>query len=221
MIDHHSVGTVFADNYIDPTAAATGEIIFDISREFLARKLIKRISKKINECLYASISSDTGCFKYSNVTSKTHKIAAELMKSGIDTAEINRLLFDSKTFEQMKAENAGFDAMHIYYDGKVSVICFTYEMKESLSLKDEHLETLIDVARSVAGVEVAIAIRQFNPTNSFRVSTRASGNVDVSKICMHFGGGGHVKAAGCTITAENIQAAADMVLEEVAKQLKN
>ena len=219
MIDHHSKGEPYADYYVASDAAATGEIIFDISRELLARGVIKAIPDKTDYCLYAAISSDTGCFKYSNVTPKTHICSAEILKSGVDAAEINRLLFDSKSMEVLAVEKAGFDTLKMFHNGKIAVVFFTYQMKQKLGVLDEHLETLIDVARSVEGVDVAIAIRQPGPDKTFRVSTRSSNAVDVSVVCSYFGGGGHIRAAGCTIVADCIEHVADLVITEVEKQL--
>jgi len=219
MIDHHAKGEPYADYYVASDAAAAGEIVFDISREMLKRGAIKEIPDKTDFCLYAAISSDTGCFKYSNVTPKTHICSAELMKSGIDTAQINRLLFDSKSMEVLAVEKAGFDTLKMFHNGKIAVVFFTYQMKQKLGVLDEHLETLIDVARSVEGVDVAVAIRQPGPDKTFRVSTRSSNAVDVSAVCSYFGGGGHIRAAGCTIVADCIEHVADLVITEIEKQL--
>ncbi len=218
-IDHHSKGDDYADYLVVDNAAAAGEIVFDISREFLRRGLIKTLPPKLDFCLYAAISSDTGCFKYSNVTPKTHIRSAELLNSGVDAAGINQLLFDSKSMEVLAAEKAGFDTLKMFHKGKIAVVYFTNEMKTKLGILDEHLETLIDVARSVEGVEVAIAVRQPTEKKSFRVSTRSQGTVDVSTVCAAFGGGGHAKASGCTILADSIEHAAFLVVSEVEKQM--
>ncbi len=219
-LDHHSKGEHYADYFVMENAAATGEIVFDISREFLKRGVIKALPQKLDFCLYTAISSDTGCFKYSNVTPKTHIRSAELLKSGIDTAGINQLLFDSKSMEVLAAEKAGFDTLKMFHDRKIAVVYFTYDMKCKLGILDEHLETLIDVARSVEGVEVAIAVRQPTEKKVFRISTRSQGSVDVSVVCAEFGGGGHLRASGCTIMADSIEHAADLVVTEVEKQMK-
>ena len=219
MIDHHAKGEPYADYYVASDASAAGEIVFDISREMLKRGVIDKIPPKMDFCLYAAISSDTGCFKYSNVTPKTHICSAELLNSGIDTAEINRLLFDSKSMEVLAVEKAGLDTLKMFHNGKIAVVFFTYQMKQKLGVLDEHLETLIDVARSVEGVDVAVAIRQPGPDKTFRVSTRSSNAVDVSAVCAYFGGGGHIRAAGCTIVADCIDHVADLVVTEVEKQL--
>ena len=219
-LDHHGKGENYSDYYVMNHAAATGEIVFDISREFLKRGIIQEIPPKADYCLYAAISSDTGCFKYSNVTPKTHLRSAELLKSGVDAAGINQLLFDSKSMEVLTAEKAGFDTIKMFHNRKIAVVFFTYDMKCALGILDEHLETLIDVARSVEGVEVAIAVRQPTADKVFRVSTRSSGYVDVSVVCTAFGGGGHIRASGCTIMADSIEHAADLVVAEVEKQMR-
>ncbi len=219
-IDHHVKGDPYADTFMVESAAAAGEIVFDISREFLARGIIKELPEKLDFCLYAAISSDTGCFKYSNVTPKTHIRSAELMKSGVDTAKINQLLFDSKSMEVLAVEKAGLETLKLFHRRKIAVVFFTYDMKQKLGVLEEHLETLIDVARSVEGVEVAVAIRQPTKEKSFRVSTRSAGNVDVSVICTHFGGGGHVRASGCTVVADSITHVADLVVAEIEKQMR-
>ena len=220
MIDHHAKGEPYADYLVMPGVAAAGEIVFDISRQFLADGIIDRLPDRLDFCLYAAISSDTGCFKYSNVTPQTHIRSAELLKSGVDTARINQLLFDSKSMEVLAVEKAGFDTLKMFHGGKIAVVFFTYDMKQKLGVLDEHLETLIDVARSVEGVDVAVAIRQPGPDKVFRVSTRSASSVDVSVVCTYFGGGGHVRASGCTIIADSIEHVADLVVGQIEKQMR-
>lgn len=220
MIDHHKSGTPFADNYIRPGIAATGEIIFELSREMLHRKKIPAITKEIDFCIYTAISSDTGCFKYSNVTPDTHRRAAKLLASGIDTAEINRLLFDSKSPEIVQAEKLAMQSLRYFADGRISVVPFSAQMKKDNGLLDEHTETIVDIARSIDGVMVGIAIKQSDkdPT-SFRVSLRSNCDVNVAEICMGFGGGGHVRAAGCTIIANDMDEVVEIISSAVAKKI--
>lgn len=220
MIDHHAKGEPYADYLVMPGVAAAGEIVFDLSRAFLERGIIKALPQKLDFCLYAAISSDTGCFKYSNVTPETHIRSAAILNSGIDTARINQLLFDSKSMEVLAVEKAGFDTIKRFHNGRIAVVFFTYDMKQKLGVLDEHLETLIDVARSVEGVDVAVAIRQPGPEKVFRVSTRSASNVDVSVVCTYFGGGGHVRASGCTVMADSIEHVADLVVGQIEKQIR-
>ncbi len=204
MIDHHASGDLYASYcYIRPNAAATGEIIFDLVK-VLASEGRLHITDALCVDLYAAISGDTGCFRFSNATSKTHMRAAELLVSGIDSAEINHRLYDSKSMEQLRAEAAGISNLQLFADGRLAIITFPYALKAALGLSDEHLETLIDVARSLEGVEVAICIRQPAAEGRFRVSARSSSSYDVSELCRQFDGGGHAKAAGCTVLAADI-----------------
>ena len=214
MIDHHGMGEPYADHYIRSDAAATGEILFDIVKELADADKIT-ITDALCIDLYAAISSDTGCFRYSNVTPETHMRAAELVASGIDCADINHKLLEARTLDQLRAQAAGISNLHLFADGKVAIVTFPYALKAALDLCDEHLETLIDVARSLAGVKVAIAIRQPGTGGTFRVSTRSNCDYDVSALCARFGGGGHKKAAGCTITAADTDEAMNRIVREI------
>ncbi len=216
MLDHHAGGTPFGTyHYIRPQAAAAGEILFDLVKE-LATEERMPITDTLCVDLYAAISGDTGCFRFSNATSETHLRAAELLASGIDSAEINHLLFTSKTMEQLRAEAAGMSNLHLFAQGRVAVITFPYALKMALGLSDEHMDTLIDVARSLIGVEVALCIRQPGAEGKFRVSARSATDYDVSALCAAFGGGGHLRAAGCTVTAEDIGDAMNKVVSAIS-----
>ena len=218
MIDHHAKGTVYADNYIDPTAAATGEIIYRMARRMVELKYIDRIPERTLNCIYAAVSSDTGCFKFSNTTPQTMRIAAELIEAGVDFSRINTLLYDSKPLLQLKAEGEAIYRLRTYMDGRISSVVFPYSLKCSIGASSEHLETLIDVARSVEGSEVSFVVKQKTEEKLFNVSMRSAGDIDVSEICARFGGGGHQRAAGCRISAESAEIAEKRVLEEIIKK---
>lgn len=214
MIDHHGMGEPYADCYISSEAAATGEIMFDLVKQLATEERVE-ITDALCTCLYAAISADTGCFRFSNVTPETHLRASELMASGIDCAEINRRLYESKTMDQLRAQAAGISNLQLFADGAIAVITFPYALKAALGLRDEHLETLVDVARSLIGVKVAISIRQPETEGVFRVSTRSSCSYDVSSLCAKFGGGGHKKAAGCTLTAADMDEAMNKIISAI------
>ena len=211
MIDHHENGEVFADHFIQPEAAATGEILFDLFK-VLAQEGQIGFDARLATLLYAAISADTGCFRYSNVTPETHMRAAELMSFDIDTAVINHRLFQTKSMELLRAEGAGISNLQLYADGRVAVVTFPYALKVALGLGDEHLDTLVDIARSVEGAKIAIAIRQSTTEGIYRVSVRSSCDYDVSTLCAAFNGGGHKKAAGCTLSAPDMESAVDQLL---------
>ena len=207
MIDHHGVGTVYADNFIVTSASATGEILYDLFTLLAQRCGINEIPQDVCQLVYTAISSDTGCFRYNNVKAHTHQIAAELISRGIDSAFINHRLFGIKSLRQMQVEHAGFERMNFYDDGKIAVITFPHDLKVQYGADDETLETLIDVARCVKGVEISVVIKQSTEEKKYRVSTRSNTNFDVAKLCALYGGGGHERAAGCTLNCDSILAA--------------
>lgn len=223
MIDHHERGEMYADGWVDGRYSSTGEMIYELSRALLRTGRIPAIPPEVDKLLYAAISSDTGCFRYSNASPSAHAAAAELLSGGsFDPAEINHLLFEVKSEKLLMAERLGAERMTRYCNGALGIITFPASLKKEHGLTDEHLETLVDIPRSLEGVQVAVAIRQPTDTHVFRVSMRANGNVDVAAICARFGGGGHVKAAGCTIddpTIVTVEQAADAVAAVIAQAL--
>lgn len=206
MIDHHAKGTAYADNYIVPGASSCGEVLCSIV-DVLFERTGAEMPRRVCELIYTALSADTGCFRYNNTAPSSHTLAARLIARGVDSADINHKLFGIKTLKQMQVEHAGFERMNFYAGGRIAMIAFPYDLKNQYGATDENLETLIDVARCVKGVEVAAVIKQPTEENKFRVSMRSSCDFDVSDVCAHYGGGGHERAAGCTISADSILAA--------------
>ena len=220
MIDHHGKGTPYADNYVLPGASSCGEVLCSVIDRLLSMAKAE-MPKRVSELIYTAISSDTGCFRYSNVSPSTHILAARLIESGVDGADINHRLFGIKSLKQMQVEHAGFERMNFYSGGRIAIITFPYDLKAQYGATDENLETLVDVARCVKGVEVAAVIKQPTEENKFRVSMRSSCDFDVSEVCAHYGGGGHVRAAGCTLTSDSILAAEMTVVVAVEQRMQD
>ena len=214
MIDHHEMGERYANHYVVDDAAATGEIMFDLVKHFATEGRVT-ITDRLCTRLYAAISADTGGFRFSNVTSQTHKRAAELVASGIDCAEINHRLFDCNSMERLRATAAGISNLHQFADGKVAVVTFPYALKVALGLSDTDLDGLVEIARSLMGVCVAVAIRQPSAEGIFRVSMRSSCTYDVASLCARFDGGGHKKAAGCTLHAADMEEAMNKIVSAI------
>ncbi len=216
-IDHHSMNTRFSDYFMEDCAACS-QIIFKIAD---GMGLYNALPKEFYEAIYAGISGDTGCFKYSNATSETYVIASKLAEQGIDCAEINRLIFDSKTFGEIVAEKVTYQNMKLFCDGRLSVITFTNKMKADNSLTDEDIGDIVNHIRQIQGVSVAISIKQSSKDErKFSVSSRSNNNVDVSRLCAEFGGGGHIRAAGCTVTADGPEDAEAKVVAVFSRELK-
>jgi len=215
-IDHHANGEEYADGYVDGTAAATGEIIYEISRELISRGVIPELPLRFYEALYAAISSDTGCFKFSNVTPDTHRIAGEIISRGIDSAEINRQLFDSHTMGEINAAKLAYSALKTYADGRIAVITFTAEMQRESGVSERDLGAVVDIPRGIKGVLVAAVIKQrAGDDGVFRVSLRSNIDFDVSAVAAKFGGGGHKRAAGTSIIADSAENAEKIIVDAI------
>lgn len=193
-IDHHYTNTFFADiNYIDDKASATGEIIFN----FL-RALETEIDKPIAEAVYTAISTDTGSFKYTNTTHNTHYVAAELLDKGVDLNHISVELYQNIRLEKIRLEAKVLDQLVIFCDGKAAITHVSQEVLAETGAKMDETEGIIETLRNIQGVEIAVLLKEMD-NNEIKVGFRAKKFADVSQIAMTFGGGGHVKAAGCSI----------------------
>lgn len=221
MIDHHGKGTSYADYYTCPEASACGEVLYGLLERVAQKAGMDDIPLSVKGLIYMAISSDTGCFRYNNTTPESHRIAAGLIESGVASTDINHRLFGIKSLRQMQVEHAGFERMNFYAGGRIAVIAFPYALKEQYGATDENLETLIDVARSVKGVEVAAVVKQLGEDSRFRVSMRSSSDLDVSEICAQYGGGGHSRAAGCTLNCDSILTAEMTVVTAVEMRLSD
>ncbi len=212
-IDHHFTNTRFADaNYVDGKASATSEILYELFKTMGAE-----IDDDIAKDLYTAICSDTGCFKYSNVTPKTMRTAANLLEYDFDHAEIVRLLFDSETLAatKLKAEIAA--GIKSYADGKISLVVTDEKLGEKYGISKEDIPNLVDIPRRIAGTEIAVCLKKTD--NGFRLNLRSNGDADVAEVAMKFGGGGHIRAAGATINAEKAEEAESAVVEACIEAL--
>lgn len=218
-IDHHRTATPFCDGYTDSSAAATAEIIYEVSQDMLKKGVVSSLPRRFYECIYAAISSDTGSFRYSNATPKTHTIAAEILARGVDAAAINHNLFESKTLSELRAIAAATDHLTSYRDGRIAVVALSAEQLSKLEIERENYDVFIDVARSLAGADVAFSVRCAPGDRFCRVSMRSCNDVDVSRICAAFGGGGHIRAAGCTVEDDDVSRVVQMIVKEIEKQL--
>ena len=194
-IDHHISNVRYAKNlYLDSDASATAECIFE-----LLTVMGVNINDITAKALYTGIVTDTGCFKYSSVTAKTHIIAAELYGYNIDTPEINRLMFDTKSRKLLELERMVLDASEFCFDGKCIILPVTAEMQEKTGCSGTELEGIAVISRSIEGVIAGITLKQTD-SNEFKVSLRTYPPLDASEICKRLGGGGHTAAAGASVT---------------------
>ncbi len=210
-IDHHPSNCVESEYLLlEDTAAAACEIVYK-----LISALGVEVDKKIADCLYTGISTDTGCFRYSNTTSQTYRMAADLVDLGADGAWINRVMFETKTKSYVCLEKLVTDTLEMHYDGRCAVTHLTWDMYEKSGSDETETDPLASKTRQIEGVEVGVFLRQ-KKDGSFKISLRTLEPINASEICQRLGGGGHARAAGCQFegTLEDAKKAILTAIEE-------
>lgn len=208
-IDHHQMCTRFS-KYYENFRASCAENIYLLADEL---GILDKLPLNFYECLYAGMSADTGGFRFSNVTPETMSLASLVIGKGIDHAEINRIIFDSKSMEEIKAQKLTYEKMELYQDGELCLIIFTNEMKEANGISDADIVDLVNSVRGIDGVLVALSLKQSSKDETkYSLSSRANADIDVSKVCASLGGGGHKRASGATIIANSPGEARDKVV---------
>lgn len=166
-IDHHGTNRLFAEKtYVEADSASCCEIIF-----LLAKALGVTIDKGIADCLYTGCSTDTGCFRYSNVTERTHKIAAELLSFGADHAAINVKMFETKSFSLIKLQTMALEQLELHFDGRVSFLTVTRKMLDETGARDDEIDALVALSRQIEGVQVGVTFKE-KPDGVFKASVR-------------------------------------------------
>ena len=210
-IDHHKSNRVDAPlKFVDDTSAAACEIIYRILTE-----LGVTFTKEIANCLYTGISTDTGCFRYTNTTAATLRICADLLEYGCDSGYINKVMFETKSKKRIELEREIYDRMIFCCDDKCAVIYTTLEMTKGL--EDEDTEGISSIPRQIEGVKMGITIRE-KPDGIYKVSVRTNGDIDACQFCKQFGGGGHAAASGCTLNGD-LQGVIDTLIEAAERTL--
>ena len=192
-IDHHPSNRGYAARtLVRPDAAATAEVMAEI-----IRGLQVRLDQRMADCIYMGLCTDTGCFQYSNVTSHTLRIAADMMDLGADAYHINRKMFGTKSKARIAMEREVLDSLIYAMDGRVAVIAVTKEMLDRTGAKESELDGLSSIPREIEGVKVGITLRE--KPGGFKISVRTVEEIDAANICAWVGGGGPARAAGCFI----------------------
>lgn len=214
-IDHHISNENFGNvNWVDTGASSAGEMIYH-----LFEHSGYEIDRDVALALYVAILTDTGSFRYRNTTPNTHKVSARLLECGLSVEEIAGHIYWSNTFTSMKLLGLVLSHLAISEDGKVAWLRVTNEMLKRSQAKPEETEDFIDFARSVAGAELALFFQEVKEKNEVKVSFRSRGSIDVNKIAVSFGGGGHQGASGCTIKG-SVDEAEKMVLKKVKEAIE-
>jgi phosphoesterase RecJ-like protein len=193
-IDHHATNEYFGDlNFVDKNASATGEVLFDLLKE-----LKIPINYEIAVNLYTAIVVDTGSFRYASTRPKSFQIAAELLQVGVDPWFVSMNIYENYPYERMKLLGEVLSTLTLHLEGKVAFMLVTKDMLKKYGASIDITEGFVNFGRAIEGVELSIIFKETN-CNSFKLSMRSKGNIDVSLIAKSLGGGGHKNAAGCKI----------------------
>jgi phosphoesterase RecJ-like protein len=193
-IDHHSTTALFgAINWIDSTASAVGEMIYN-----LCKAIGVRPTKEIAECIYTALITDTGSFHYSNTSERTFKIASELVRAGVKPAKVAQNVFNSHRWNKLELLKEVLSTVKRDATGRIAWMFQTIEMKERAGASDEDSDNFVNYPMSVGDIEAVAFIKECAP-GVYRISLRSKGDVNVARVAEKFGGGGHRNAAGCTL----------------------
>lgn len=196
-IDHHVSNGGFCDvRLLDPGASSTGELIFR-----LMRYMGVPLSREISTCLYSAILTDTGGFRYSNTRSGTLLAAAQLVEGGAEPQWISEHIYESDNPGRIRLLGVVLPTLAIEQEGRVGSLFVTQKALAETGARPEYSEGFVDFPRSIRGVEVSVLYSELDD-GRFKLSLRSKGKTNVERVARHFGGGGHVNAAGCRITGE-------------------
>lgn len=213
-IDHHRSNSGYAaKTLIDEEAPATCLVM----RE-LVRTLGVPVTKNIANAIFTGLATDTGCFRFSNVTAAAHRAAADMIDCGAEHALINKLMFDSKSRGRLMLEKNFYDSLAFYCDGRCAVIEIPENVLELYGVTEEEIDGISSFPVRIDGVLAGVTLRP-RGGGVFRVSLRTVSPVDASAVCSKFGGGGHLNAAGCTMRGE-AQDVLRRILDEISAEIE-
>ena len=211
-IDHHITNRGYAqENVIDGHASSACEVVYGQLDE-------SRISKHVAECIYTGIIHDTGVFKYSNTSRKTMEIAGRMMEKGIDFGTIIDGSFYKKTYMQSQILGRALLESITFLDGRCIFSVVRKKDMDFYGVDKSDLDGIVDQLRVIDGIECAIFLYETG-IHQFKVSLRSNSIVDVSRIAAYFGGGGHVRAAGCTMSG-SVHDVVNNLSAHIAEQLE-
>jgi len=212
-IDHHGTNTMFANiNYVDPVAPACAQILASLFNYWGFE-----ITKEIGECLITGIITDTGGFKYSNVTVETFEFAAELLSKGVNISKIYEKTMQIMPLSKFELSKIAMNRIELLEDGKIAFTYINIEDEKNVNAEVGDHEGIVEFGRSIEGVQVSIFMRETD--KGYKVSLRSNEAVNASDVCLIFGGGGHPRAAGCTMTC-SLESAKDKLINEIKLQMK-
>ncbi len=213
-MDHHGSNKDYAENLLlEGDSAAACEVIYLVLKE-----LGVDFTPLMADCLYTGIATDTGCFRYSNTTVRTHRIAGELMELGCRYSWINTLMFETLTRSRLAVERDALAGLEYCFDGRCAIITLSRDMVEGNGSRDDELEGLAAIPRQIEGVQVGVTLKELKDRSGYKLSLRTTEEADASAICARLGGGGHARAAGCSVNGGREEARAAILAAIAAVQ---
>ena len=218
-IDHHISNDKYGFiNYVDVEAAATAEVVYSLLKEIGFEFSVKEdILKRIGTCLYTSLITDTGSFRHSNVTKRTHEIAGALIGVGVNNSEIYNKLFDNRSINKLNLIGYAFQNAKLYFDGKVVAVALDNDTLKKFDGEKEDTSDIIGNLLSIKTVEVAVLLKEVS--EGVKASLRSKYDFDVRKIAEQFGGGGHTKASGLMQRGIPLKIAKDNILTAIEREI--
>jgi phosphoesterase RecJ-like protein len=193
-IDHHTSTVLFGTiNWIDSTASAVGEMIYN-----LCKATGVRVTVEIAECVYTALLTDTGSFHYSNTSERTFKIASELVRTGVRPAKTAEAIYGNYQWPKIELLGQVLSTARRDESGRIAWMRQTLEMQQRTSACEEDTDGFVNLPLTVGDVYAVALFKECSP-GVYRTSLRSKGEVNVAKVAEHFGGGGHRNAAGCTL----------------------
>lgn len=215
-IDHHPTSESFAEySLVEPGAAATGELVWQLICEMGVSPTLE-----IYTALYLAVSTDTGCFRYSNTTPLSHEIAARCIAAGCDFHSINREFFEKKSMARLALERHLLSNLIFAAEDRVASVYIPRSLIDSLRATDDDLDNLSTLTMQVGSILCGIVLVETKDRAGYKASVRTQAPLDAGAICQAFGGGGHARAAGCTLTGTGGERARQMLEREAVRRLQ-
>ena len=210
-IDHHPSYEHFAKlDCVHPECAACGEVIYEIAVE------LGQLTSAVALPLYVAVSTDTGCFVYSNVTANTHRVAAALLETDIDYRAANKLHFRTKSRKRLALEGELLRTMEFYDENRVVVVTLSQELQKRLELTEADMEDISALGGVVEGTDCSVTMKE-TKDGAWKISLRTGARVNATRACALLGGGGHRAASGCVIEHETFVRAKEMILDAISQ----
>jgi len=212
-IDHHISNTNYGDINLIENIASASQVVFNL----LEANNVK-IDKDSAICIYTALVTDTGNFQYESVTDEVFRVASELVKCGVEPQFISKMLYERDRLSRLRFLAKALDTLELHCEGKVGSVEVTNELMAITGAIKDDTDGLVNMVRKLETVEVAMMLRE-EENGDIKISLRSKNYVDVSKIAVKYGGGGHIRASGATISGKTFKEIKEMLIQDIKGEL--